>query len=164
MIKDRKHKEIKKALKTYLKLRTSWKESNGVSEKYISRARTSRVDILEVTKRRDKVTLYSIYEIKTRSKDVDEGVGKLLRYRTIFTKVKHIPVGAFLVLPYDCYLEYRKKNAFFEEQLTSLGIGLYVYRSGSFELVIPALEIEEKSLRKLYRVTREYTNSLKPIL
>lgn len=109
-----------------------------------------------MTKRRDKVKLYDIYEIKTRSKDVDEGLGKLLRYRTIFTKAKHISVGTFLVLPYDCYLECRKKNTFFEEELTNLGIGLYVYRSGSFELVIPALEIEEKSLRKLYSVTRKY--------
>jgi len=156
--RNARHKAIKEALIEDLRYKSSWKTSEGQRE--IKIYRSGIVDILETTRRRDKEVLHDIYEIKTSQREVDRGIGQLLRYRINFVFKKKKPVGAFLVLPYDVYLKYREKNKLFEYMLTELGIGLLIFKNGRFKLAVPATEYIEEKI-KLNKSTIEFLQESK---
>jgi len=137
-----------------LKYKSSWKKSEG--ERELKIYRSGIVDILETTRRRDKEILYDIYEIKTAPREVDRGIGQLLRYRINFVKKNHSPVGVFLVLPYDVYMKYREKNQLIEYMLTELDIGLLISHENRFDLAVPATEYSEENIPKLFTSTIDF--------
>lgn len=158
MSRNAKHQAIKEALIRDLRYESSWKKSEGKRE--IQIYKSGIVDILEKTERRDGQILHDIYEIKTSQREVDRGIGQLLRYRINFVKKYNSPVGAFLILSFDVYLEYRNRNQLFEYMLAELGIGLLIHRENKFDIVVTALEYGEEGLPKLDKNTIDFLKEL----